>query len=72
MSGHALESFILNKRGVSWDSLPLPGFTLDNISDQAVEHFKNWRQRKVGYRQTIWMSQRKICLKDLVLSKMGT
>jgi ATP-dependent DNA helicase RecG len=46
LSGHALESFILNKRGASWDNLPLPGFTLDNISDQAVKHFKKLAAKK--------------------------
>ena len=46
LTGPALESFILSKRGVSWDSLPLPGFTMDDISDQAVKHFKKLAAKK--------------------------
>lgn len=46
LSGHALESFVLNKRGVSWDSLPLPGFTMTDIGDDAVDYFKKLAAKK--------------------------
>ena len=31
LSGAELESFILRKRGASWDSMPIPGFTINDI-----------------------------------------
>jgi ATP-dependent DNA helicase RecG len=42
-----LESHIVEwKQEWNWDSLPLPGFTLDDISDQAVKHFKKLAAKK--------------------------
>ena len=40
LSGPELESFILRKRGASWDSMPLPGFTVNDIDDELVQKFK--------------------------------
>lgn len=40
LSGAELESFILRKRGASWDSMPIPGFTINDINDGLVEKFK--------------------------------
>ena len=39
-SGAELESFILRKRGASWDSMPIPGFTINDIDEGLVEKFK--------------------------------
>ena len=36
LSGLELESFILRKRGASWDNMPLPGFTIDGISTMSL------------------------------------
>ncbi len=33
LSGPELESFILRKRGASWDNMSLPGLTVDDIDD---------------------------------------
>ncbi len=41
LSGPALETFLLRKRGATWDNLPLPVFSIDDIYDDAVELFKN-------------------------------
>ncbi len=42
-----LESHIVEwKQEWRWDSLPLPGFTLDDISDQAIKHFKKLAAKK--------------------------
>lgn len=49
LSGSALESYILSKRGVNWDSLPIPGFKMENISDKAVDHFKKLAAKKAGF-----------------------
>lgn len=40
LSGPELESFILRKRGASWDNMPLPGFTLDDIDDDWSRNSK--------------------------------
>ena len=46
LSGPELESFILRKRGASWDNMPLPGFTIDDIDDELVKKFKDLAVRK--------------------------
>lgn len=46
LSGPELESFILRKRGASWDTMPLPGFTIDDIDDGLVEKFKALAAKK--------------------------
>lgn len=40
LTGPALESFLMKKRGLTWDNLPLPAFSLSDIDDGAVNLFK--------------------------------
>ena len=40
LSGPELESFILKRRGVNWESLPMPQLSLDDIDDSVVKYFK--------------------------------
>lgn len=46
LSGPELESFILRKRGASWDNMPLPGFTINDIDNALVEKFKKQAAKK--------------------------
>ena len=39
--GAELESFILRRRGVNWESSPLPSFTFDDLDDDVVALFRN-------------------------------
>ena len=71
LSGHALESFILNKRGVTWDSIPLPGFSFDNVSDKAVERFKNLASKKGRINSAYLDEPKEILLDRLGLIKSG-
>ena len=36
----------MRKRGATWDNLPLPAFSLDDVDDSVVEHFKQWATKK--------------------------
>jgi ATP-dependent DNA helicase RecG len=40
LTGPALESFLLGKRGVSWDNLPFPSFKMEDVDDRAVDRFR--------------------------------
>lgn len=40
LSGPELESFIFRRRGVTWDNIPLPAFTMDDVDDRVVKKFK--------------------------------
>ena len=46
LTGPALEAFLLRKRGVTWDNLPLPAFSLKDIDDNMVERFKQLAAKK--------------------------
>lgn len=36
----------MRKRGATWDNLPLPAFSLDDVDDNIVGHFKQWASKK--------------------------
>lgn len=46
LTGPALEDFLMRKRGATWDNLPLPAFSLNDVDDGIVEHFKKWASKK--------------------------
>lgn len=46
LTGPALESFLMRKRGATWDNLPLPAFSLNDVNDEIVERFKQWAAKK--------------------------
>ena len=46
LTGPALEDFLMRKRGATWDNLPLPAFSLNDVDDGIVEHFKKWAAKK--------------------------
>ena len=39
LNGPALEAFLMRKRGVTWDNLPLPIFTLENVNEKTLATF---------------------------------
>lgn len=40
LTGPELESFILRRRGVNWESSPLPRFSLEDVADSTVKLFR--------------------------------
>lgn len=46
LSGLALESFLMQKRGATWDNLPLPAFSMEEVDDSVVEKFKKLAAKK--------------------------
>ena len=40
LTGLELESFLLRKQGATWDNLPLPAFTLNDVDDGVVSRLK--------------------------------
>ena len=39
LTGVALETFLLRKRGATWDNLPLPSFTIKDVDEGVVNYF---------------------------------
>lgn len=46
LTGPELENFILRRHGVSWDHMPLPTFTMDDVDKGTVERFKQLAAKK--------------------------
>ena len=46
LTGPALEAFLMRKRGATWDNMPLPTFSLEDVDDGVVTHFKHWAAQK--------------------------
>nr|WP_304968583.1 ATP-binding protein [uncultured Dubosiella sp.] len=40
LTGPALEAFLLRKRGITWDNMAFPAFTMDDVDDEAIACFK--------------------------------
>ncbi len=40
LTGSALEAFLLQKRGATWDNLPFPSFTMADVDDGVISKFK--------------------------------
>ena len=46
LTGPALEAFLMRKRGATWDSLPLPAFTMAEVDDGVISRFKRLAANK--------------------------
>lgn len=46
LTGTALETFLMRRRGVAWDNLPLPSFRLEDVDEFAVKEFKEKAAKK--------------------------
>lgn len=53
--------------GVTWDNLPLPAFSMKNVDDTVVEHFKQWAARKGRIDQDVLEEAKEVLLEKLYL-----
>lgn len=67
LTGPALEAFLMRKRGATWDNLPLPAFSLDNIDDSIVEHFKQWAAEKGRIDKNMMNEPKEVLMEKLYL-----
>lgn len=71
LSGPELESFILARRGVTWDNIPLPTFTLDDVDDGVVKRFKAWATEKGRIDRSVLKEPKDILMQKLHLMNGG-
>lgn len=71
LSGPELESFILRKRGASWDNMPLPGFTLNDIDDDLVQRFKTLAAKKGRIDDSVLSESKADLMEKLRLTNAG-
>jgi len=71
LTGPALEAFLLRKRGVTWDSLPLPAFTMDDVDDEVVKRFRQWAAKKGRIDKNVLDEPKEVLLERLHLIQNG-
>jgi len=71
LSGPELESFILRKRGATWDNMPLPAFTINDIDDNLVERFKQMAIKKGRIDESVLNEPKEILMDKLRLTNAG-
>lgn len=54
LTGVELESFILRKRGVSWDNVPHPLVKFKDLDQNAIQNLRNLLVRKRESTQLFW------------------
>lgn len=67
LSGPALEAFLMRKRGATWDNMPLPAFTIDDVDDNVIEHFKKWASKKGRIDQSVLNEPKEVLMDKLHL-----
>lgn len=71
LSGPELESFILRRRGVTWDNTPLPTFTIEDIDDEVVKRFKKWALKKGRIDKSVLDESKAVLMEKLHLISGG-
>ena len=71
LSGPELEAFIMRRRGVTWDSMPLPTFTIADVDDGVVKRFKQWAVNKGRINKSVLSEDKLVMLEKLHLVKDG-
>jgi ATP-dependent DNA helicase RecG len=67
LSGPALESFLLRKRGATWDNVPLPAFSLKDVDDETVNHFREWALNKSRIDKSLLEETKEVLMEKLHL-----
>ncbi|MBR4768702.1 MAG: putative DNA binding domain-containing protein [Lachnospiraceae bacterium] len=68
LSGPSLEAFLLKKRGVTWDNLPLPAFGLADVDDEIIKKFKELVTKKGRIAATLLNESKEVLLEKLHLT----
>lgn len=71
LTGPALESFLNGKRGVTWDNMPIPAFTMADIDDSIIEKFKDLAAKKGRIASSLLNEPKEILLDKLHLTSGG-
>lgn len=71
LSGPELESFILRKRGATWDNMPLPGFTINDIDDDLIKRFKVLALNKGRIDESVLSEPKDVLMEKLHLKNAG-
>ena len=71
LAGLELESFLLRKQGATWDNLPLPAFTMDDVNDGIIDSFKKLATKKGRIDKSVLDEPKELLMKKLHLINNG-
>ena len=71
LTGPELETFLLRRHGATWDNMPFPGFTMDDIDDEIVDRFKKLAAQKNRINADIFNEPKDILMEKLHLTNSG-
>jgi len=71
LTGPALESFLNGKRGVTWDNMPIPAFTFNDVDDSAINTFKELAAKKGRIEASLLEESKDVLLEKLHLTSGG-
>lgn len=71
LTGSELESFILRRRGATWDNIPLPSLTMNDIDDGIVSRFKQFAAKKGRIDKNVLDEPKDILMEKLHLVNAG-
>lgn len=71
LAGPALESFLLRRRGASWDNMPFPSFTIDDVDDREIQNFCKLAAEKGRIAPELLKEPKDVLLEKLHLTRSG-
>lgn len=71
LAGPALESFLLRRRGASWDNMPFPSFTIDDVDDREIQKFCKLAAEKGRIAPELLKEPKDVLLEKLHLTRSG-
>lgn len=72
MTGTELENFLSHKRGTTWDNMPLPSFTADDLDDKLIEKFKKMAVKKGRLGEEVLAESKEDLMNHLQLTNAGS
>jgi ATP-dependent DNA helicase RecG len=67
LKGIALDKFLLEKKGKTWDAVPIPNISVDDLKDEAFNFFKNRAVKSKRIDESILTENNKNVLENLKL-----
>ena len=71
LTGLQLESFILKHRGATWDNMPFPHFSMNDIDDGVISRFKKWAVKKGRIDEAVLDEPKEILMDKLHMVNAG-
>ena len=68
LTGPALEAFLMRRRGATWDSQPLPAFSIEDVDDTIVASFRKRAEARGRVDQNLLNESKAVLMEKLHLT----